>query len=143
MSRFKVYAYILILEITSALFFSLLFFSFFSNISMLEEMVWRKPSLRRALIWNLLNMLSAFTLNLQMPWSRNIYAPKPLKVRSTPMSGSVRFQSREWNHFAIRPMKTLCLRAVFYHHKTCLSCNKSTVCKKDQVVLKYAFSEKD
>lgn len=59
------------------------------------------------------------------------------------MSSSVRFQSRMWNHFAIRPVKTLCLRAVFYHHKTCLSCNKSTVCKKDQVVLKYALLEKD
>lgn len=53
-----------------------------SNISMLEEMGWRKPSSRRARIWNLSNTLSAFILNLQMPWSRNIYAPKLLKVSS-------------------------------------------------------------
>lgn len=45
-------------------------------------MGWRKPSWRKALIWNLSNMLSAFILNLQMPWWRNIYAPKPLKVRN-------------------------------------------------------------
>lgn len=54
-----------------------------SNISMRVETGWRKPSWRRAPTWSLSNTLSAFTLNLQMPWSRNIYAPKPLKVRSS------------------------------------------------------------
>lgn len=71
-----------------------LFPSFFhSNTSMPEETGWRKPSWKRVPIWSPSNMLSAFTLNLQMPWSRNIYAPKPLKVRSSPMTGSIRFSS--------------------------------------------------
>lgn len=74
---------------------ALFFFTYFvfiscSNISMLEETGWRKPSWRRALIWNLSNTLSAFILNLQMPWSRNIYAPKPLKVSGVASSGAQR-----------------------------------------------------
>lgn len=57
-------------------------FSSFSNISMRVGTAWRKPSWKRVPISSPWNTPWAFTRNPQMPWSRNIYAPKPLKVTS-------------------------------------------------------------